>query len=90
MLKANLINTSSNPIFGKGKKIYVVVDVDQADPEDTSTEIWLADSEEHLYEQVKSEFVGDEPSDMENEALSRLFELEWGQSVLYKEIGEAV
>ena len=90
MIKAQI---DPGKVRGEGKKIYIVVTVDQEDPEDTSTEIWRANDEDHLYEQVKEDFIGHneniEPGSL-SERISDDFEADWCYSILYTEIGKTV
>lgn len=39
-------------------KLYLVTFIDQEDPEDTTTEFWMADSDDELEEQLKFQWSG--------------------------------
>jgi hypothetical protein len=70
--------------LGEGKLVWAVISVDEEDHEDSNVTIWRADSEEHLYDQVKKEMVGDDEEYQEE------FEDAWGYKILPKRIGEVV
>jgi len=58
-LKA-LIDPST--VQGTGANLYSVIMIDQDDSEDTRMELWRADSEDHLYDQVAERFYdGEDP-----------------------------
>ena len=50
----------STTVQGTGANLYSVIMVDQDDSEDTMMELWRADSEDHLYDQVAESFYGGE------------------------------
>ena len=51
-------------VQGTGNNLYALIKVDQDDAEDTTIELWRADSEDHLYDQVSEEFYdGEDPDD---------------------------
>jgi hypothetical protein len=60
-------------VQGTGNNLYALIKVDQDDAEDTTIQLWRADSEDHLYDQVLEELKGDEANveelvfDFENE-----------------------
>ena len=66
----------------ESKTLFVLVVVDQDDTEDTMTELWLARDEDHLYDIVKDDRVG------EDEFLADKFDEDWGFNLLYKEVGK--
>jgi hypothetical protein len=75
----------SSEVNGTGNKLYVLIMVNQDDSEDTTLELWRADSEDHLYDQVAEEFYdGEDPDDF----MGPNFEEEiWGMLWLPKFLG---
>jgi hypothetical protein len=73
-------------VQGTGSNLYAVIMVDLDDSEDTSIQLWKADSEDHLYDQVSEEFYdGEDPDDF----MGPNFEEEiWGLVYLPKYIGQ--
>jgi len=71
-----------------GKKLFVVVTIDQEDSEDSTTELWRANDEDHLQDLVKEEYVGDDFEGTPGE--DSLFDGDWGFSILVTEIGKAI
>jgi hypothetical protein len=58
------IETSIDPtaVQGTGSNLYAVIMIGQDDSEDTTLQLWRADDEDHLYDQVSEEFYdGQEP-----------------------------
>ena len=54
----------STTVQGTGANLYSVIMVDQDDYEDTMMELWRADSEDHLYDQVAESFYdGEDPEE---------------------------
>jgi hypothetical protein len=75
----------------EGNILFLVTVVDTEDPEDTTTNVWVANDEEHLYDLVKEEFVGDdedEDEDEDEDPIARNFENDWGINILFQEIGQ--
>ena len=72
-----------------GKKLFVVVTMDKDDSEDSTTELWRANDEDHLQDLVKEEYVGDDFEDEDN-PFSEQFDEDWGFSILVTEIGKAI
>jgi len=72
-----------------GKKLFVVVTIDKDDSEDSTTELWRANDEDHLQDLVKEEYVGDDFEDEDN-PFSEQFDEDWGFSILVTEIGKAI
>ena len=72
-------------IKGIGSNLYALIQVDQDDAEDTIIQLWRADTEDHLYDQVAEEFYdGEDPDDF----MGPNFEEEiWGMLWLPKFIG---
>jgi hypothetical protein len=72
-------------IKGIGSNLYALIQVDQDDAEDTTIQLWRADTEDHLYDQVAEEFYdGEDPDDF----MGPNFEEEiWGMLWLPKFIG---
>ena len=80
-----LISIPDQDILGEGKLLYGVITVDQDDTEDSNVALWRANDEDHLYEQVKRDFCGDD----EDGFLSKeSFDEAWGYWILPKEIGK--
>ena len=51
-------------VQGAGSNLYALIIVNQDDAEDTTIQLWRADSEDHLYDQVSEEFYdGEDPED---------------------------
>jgi hypothetical protein len=75
----------SSGVNGTGNKLYALIMVNQDDSEDTTLELWRADSEDHLYDQVAEEFYdGEDPDDF----MGPNFEEEiWGMLWLPKFLG---
>jgi hypothetical protein len=73
-------------VRGTGSNLYAMISVDLDDSEDTSIQLWKADSEDHLYDQVSEEFYdGEDPDDF----MGPNFEEEiWGLVFLPKYIGQ--
>lgn len=80
----------SQPVYGQGRYLYTVTHVDTGDSEDTYVELWFADSEEELFEELVSDMVGD--TDYTEEELKELRErIEsevWGRTVLVGQVAE--
>ncbi len=72
-----------------GKKLFVVVTMDKDDSEDSTTELWRANDEDHLQDLIKEEYVGDDFEDEDN-PFSEQFDEDWGFSILVTEIGKAI
>ena len=54
----------SSAVQGTGSNLYALIMVDQDDSEDTTLELWRADSEDHLYDQVSESFYdGEDPEE---------------------------
>jgi hypothetical protein len=68
---------------GTGTQVWGIIYIDSDDFEDTSLEMWLADSEEHLYDQVVEHHDIDE-------MLIESFKEDWGYKILPKRIGEFI
>ena len=62
-------------IFGTGTQVWGIIYIDSDDCEDTSLEMWFADSEEHLYDQVVEHHDIDE-------MLIESFKEDWGYKIL--------
>lgn len=62
------LNARIDDFKGNGSKIYRVVFTDPMEyikPDEINVEIWLANSEDHLYEQLHEEFVDEGTFDEE-------------------------
>ena len=70
-------------IFGTGTQVWGIIYIDSDDCEDTSLEMWFADSEEHLYDQVVEHHDIDE-------MLIESFKEDWGYKILPREIGQFI
>ena len=76
-------------INGEGNILFTVVTVDREDCEDTTTELWLANDEDHLADQVMMEFLGVETiEDAEDHEMKFQFDEDWGFSIIPTEIGK--
>jgi hypothetical protein len=73
-------------VQGTGNNLYGIIMVDQDDSEDTRIELWKADSEDHLYDQLAEIFYdGEDPEDF----MGPNFEEEiWGLVWLPKYLGK--
>ena len=69
---------------GEGKILWAVISVDVDDAEDSNVSLWRADSEEHLYDQVKADWVGDD------EEIADDFEEDWNYRIIPKRLGEVL
>jgi len=69
-------------IIGEGSLLWCLIIVDRDDPQDSFVNFWLADSEDHLYEQIKKDWDIDEMLETE-------FNYDWGYNILTKLIGTA-
>ena len=69
-------------IIGEGSLLWCLIIVDRDDPQDSFVNFWLADSEDHLYEQIKKDWDIDEMLETE-------FNYDWGYHILTKLIGTA-
>lgn len=84
------VKIPKDTVHGAGSKLFAVVSVDMEDSEDTLTELWLAEDEDDLFEQVKRETVdpdGEDENYEENSEIAYSFDEEWGNSMLFTEIG---
>jgi len=86
------VNIDDSTVQGNihGTKLFIIQIIDEDDTEDSSVELWRANDENDLHDQVK-EFYVDEPDEDaeegEEEPMSILFEDDWGFKILFKEIG---
>ena len=69
---------------GKGKIIWAIISVDLDDAEDSNVSLWRADDEEHLYDQVKADWAGDD------EEIADDFEEDWHYRIIPKRLGEVL
>jgi hypothetical protein len=69
-------------IIGEGSLLWCLIIIDRDDPQDSFVNFWLADSEDHLYEQIKKDWEIDEMLETE-------FNYDWGYYILPKLIGIA-
>ena len=80
----------SQAVYGQGRYLYTVTHVDTEDSEDTFVELWFADSEEELFEELVSDMVGD--TDYTEEELKEMkagFESDvWGRTLLVSQVAE--
>ena len=67
---------------GAGKFLWAVISVDEDDSEDSNVSLWRADDEEHLYDQVKRDWVGDDEEIVDD------FEEAWAYRIIPKRLGE--
>jgi hypothetical protein len=79
-------------IHGEGELLFLVATVDREDCEDTTTELWLAEDESHLEEQLKMDFYGvesvEELEEMEEDEFGPIWDDEYGFSIIPKLIGK--
>ena len=73
-------------VSGKGNKLYVVTFIDTEDVEFSVVELWKANDDDHLYDQILEEMVED--NILEEEMIKDDLDSKWGYSILIKEIGE--
>lgn len=78
------LNLDWNYPHGEGKILWAVISVDTDDAEDSNVSLWRADSEEHLYDQVKADWVGDD------EEIADDFEEDWAYRIIPKRLGEVL
>jgi hypothetical protein len=69
---------------GSGKFLWAIISVDEDDSEDSNVSLWRADSEEHLYDQVKADWVGDD----DEYDIAEDFEESWNYKIIPKRLGE--
>jgi len=74
-------------ILGTGNKLYIVTVVDTDDSEDSYSYLHSAHDEDHLFEQLKKKYVGDEDDYMSEEIVQQ-FEDDWGSTILFFEVGK--
>lgn len=80
---------TKDPIGGEGKNLYIITVVDQDDTEDTTSYLYRADDEDHLYQQLKADYVGiDGEGDFMEKQIEKQFEDDWGFSILFFEVGK--
>lgn len=71
---------------GEGKILWAVISVDEDDSEDSNVSLWRADSEEHLYDQIKADWVGDD----DEYDIAEDFEESWNYKIIPKRLGEII
>jgi len=77
-------------INGEGEKLWGLVRVDRDRSSDTSLEMWLANDEEHLKEQLLEEYLQDyDDGDWFRKEVEKDFENDWEDSILPFEIDMA-
>jgi hypothetical protein len=77
------VNFDWDQPHGKGKILWAVISVDTDDAEDSNVSLWRADDEEHLYDQVKADWVGDACEEIADD-----FEEDWAYRIIPKRLGE--
>ena len=70
-------------INGTGSQVWALIWIDDNDFEDSNVEMWLADSEEHLYEQVIEFHEIDE-------IVIDSFKNDWGYKILPNKVGDYI
>ncbi len=79
-------------IHGEGKLLFTVTRVDREDCEDTTTDLWLADDENHLEEELKMDFYNvesaEELEEMEEDPFGPIWDDEYGFSIIPNLIGK--
>jgi hypothetical protein len=68
---------------GAGKFLWAIISVDVEDSEDSNVSLWRADDEEHLYNQIKADWVGED-----DEEAFEDFEEDWAYRIIPKRLGE--
>jgi hypothetical protein len=77
------LNLDWDQPHGEGKILWAVISVDTDDAEDSNVSLWRADSEEHLYDQVKVDWVGEDEEELADD-----FEEDWAYRIIPKRLGE--
>jgi hypothetical protein len=79
---------------GTGKMLYIVTGVASERPYETGSYLHLADDEDHLFNQLLSEFINDYAIDIDDEEevneLTMTFNDIWGNELLVFEVGNIV
>lgn len=94
-----LIDIKNGIIHGTGKKLYTLIFIDQDDSEDTTVDLWLANSDRHLEKQAKEYYASDgddgdgdgdddESRDMFGNTLSERWDEDWGFLIIPNCIGK--
>lgn len=78
------VNFNSDYPHGEGQFIWAVISVDEDDAEDSNVSLWRADSEEHLYNQIKADWIGDD----DEYDIGDDFEEDWNYRIIPKRLGE--
>ena len=79
------LNLDWDQPHGEGKILWAVISVDEEDTEDSNVSLWRADSEEHLYDQVKADWVGEDEEELGDD-----FEEAWAYKIIPKRMGEVL
>jgi hypothetical protein len=79
------VNFDWDQPHGEGKILWAVISVDTDDAEDSNVSLWRADSEEHLYEQVKADWLGEDEEELADD-----FEEDWTYKIIPKRLGEVL
>jgi hypothetical protein len=79
------LNLDWDQPHGEGKILWAVISVDEEDTEDSNVSLWRADSEEHLYDQVKRDWVGEDEEELGDD-----FEEAWAYKIIPKRMGEVL
>jgi hypothetical protein len=79
------LNLDWDQPHGVGKIFWAVISVDTDDAEDSNVSLWRADSEEHLYEQVKADWLGEDAEELADD-----FEEDWTYKIIPKRLGEVL
>jgi hypothetical protein len=79
------LNLDWDQPHGEGKILWAVISVDEDDYEDSNVSLWRADSEEHLYEQVKADWLGEDAEELADD-----FEEDWAYKIIPKRLGEVL
>jgi hypothetical protein len=76
----------------KGECLFIVTTIDTDDSEDTTSEIWQANDEHHLYDLVRESYVGEEYEEEEffGQSPSDRFEEDWGINILFNHIANII
>jgi hypothetical protein len=79
------LNLDWDQPHGEGKILWAVISVDTDDAEDSNVSLWRAESEEHLYEQVKADWLGEDAEELADD-----FEEDWRYKIIPKRLGEVL
>jgi hypothetical protein len=82
------VEINKEKLFGEGDILYTVVYIDKEDSEDSITEMWLANNEDDLSDQVQDSYIGLDDGDEPDPMAIQEFEDKWGFEINYTEVGK--